>query len=289
MIVVTAASGRLGRIVATALANLGVAERVKLTSRDPSKLAEFEAQGFTTGRVDYGDQESMRAAFAGADTILLISMPGPVKERMSKHKNAFDEAKAAGIRRLVYTSRVNPTYESLYPFAPIHAYSEEYIRSIGLPATIVRNNEYVENVVKIVESNRDPSRLLLPGTRGKVPYIPVAEIAEILAKVTVEEGHLGKVYELNGPEALGRDDIAAIVGRATGRPAVASPISGDQFAEFMAELGRPAFIVEMVRGLHAAIDAGEFDTIYSDAECLLGRPVTPASEYLEKAFSGKTA
>jgi NAD(P)H dehydrogenase (quinone) len=285
MFVMTGANGRLGRTVAEMIARRGAAERVTLVTRDPSKVADLTAKGFKAVRADFADKESMRAAFAGATAALMISMPGPVEERKPLHRNAFDAAKEAKLGRLVYTSRVNPTYESLYPFAPVHAYSEEYLAALGLTTTIARNNEYTENVVKIIGGAKDPTKLLLPGATGKVPYIAVADVAEILAKLLLEDGHAGKVYELNGPDPVGRDDIAEIVGEATGRPTVALPITGEEFGQFTKEQGRPPFVVEMVIGLHAAIDAGEFEKVWPDAAQLLGRQPQSARDFLRAAFA----
>jgi uncharacterized protein YbjT (DUF2867 family) len=100
----------------------------------------------------------------------------------------------------------------------------------------------------------------------------------------LEDGHAGKVYELNGPEALSRSEIAEIVTQASGRRSIALPVSGEEFGEFMREQGRPPFVVEMVKGLHAAIDAGEFATVWPHAAQLLRRPTQSAREYLHKAF-----
>lgn len=285
MFVMTGANGRLGRLVATMLAKLGFADQVTLTTRDPAKVADLAALGFKAVRADFSDTASMRAAFSGAKAALMISMPGPVEERVPLHRNAFDAAKEAKLGRLVYTSRVHPTHDSLYPFAGIHAFSEDYLNSIGLPTTISRHNEYVENVVKIINGAKDPSQLMLPGAVGKVPYIAVAEIAEILAKLLVDDGHIGKVYELNGPEAIGRSDIAEIVAAASGRPTVALPVTREDFGQFMKDQGRPAYIVEMVMGLYDAIDAGEFAKVWPDAPKLLGRPTQSARDFLHKAFA----
>jgi NAD(P)H dehydrogenase (quinone) len=284
MIVMTGANGRLGRSVARMIARRGAAREVKLATRDPAKIADLTALGFTAVQADFADRKSMRAAFDGASAALMISMPGPVGERIPLHRNAFDAAADARVGRFIYTSRVNPSHESLYPFAEIHAFSEDYLRSSGLTTTIARNNEYVENVVKIIGSAKDPTQLMLPGATGKVPYIAVADIAEILALLLLEDGHAGKVYELNGPEALSRSEIAEIVTQASGRRTIALPVSGEEFGEFMREQGRPPFVVEMVKGLHAAIDAGEFATVWPDAAQLLGRPAQSPREYLHKAF-----
>jgi NAD(P)H dehydrogenase (quinone) len=283
-VVMTGANGRLGRSVARMIAKRGDADTVTLATRDPDKITDLVDLGFKAVRADFADPESMRTAFDGATTALVISMPGPIEERIPLHRNAFDAARDAQVGRLVYTSRVNPTYESLYPFARIHAFSEEYLKSIGLQTTIVRNTEYIENVVKIIGGAEDQSELLLPGATGKVPYIAVADVAEILSILLLEDGHGGKIYELNGPEALSRSDIADIVGHATGRPTVTLPVTAEEFGEFTRKQGRPAFVVEMVKGLHAAIDAGEFANVWPDAAQLLGRQPQSPRAYLRKAF-----
>lgn len=285
MIVMTGANGRLGRLVAKMLVKRGAASQVTLTSRDPAKITDLAAFGFRTMRADFSDPESMHAAFTGATTALMISMPGPIEERIPRHRNAFDAAKAARVGRLIYTSRVNPTFESLYPFAKIHAFSESYLKSTGLTTTIVRNNEYIENVVKLISEAKDPGNLMLPGATGKVAYIAVDEIAEILATLLLEEGHAGKTYELNGPEAISRSDIASLVSEATKRPTVAASVTREEFAQFLKGQGRPPFVVEMVKGLFDAIDAGEFAEVWPDADRLLGRPTQSPREYFRKAFA----
>jgi NAD(P)H dehydrogenase (quinone) len=177
MIVMTGANGRLGRAIAKALARRGAAPRVTLLSRDPSKLADLAALGFKTGRADFADPASLPTAFAGATTALISSVPGPIPERIPLHRNAFDAAQQAHVGRLIYTSRVNPAADSLYPFAEIHAFSEGYLKTTGLPTTIVRNNEYMENITKIVSGAKDPGKLLLPGATGGVAYIALTDIA----------------------------------------------------------------------------------------------------------------
>ena len=285
MIVMTGANGRLGRLVAKMLVKRGAVSQVTLTSRDPAKITDLAALGFRTVRADFSDPESMHAAFTGATTVLMISMPGPIEERIPRHRNAFDAAKAARVGRLIYTSRVNPSYESLYPFAKIHAFSESYLKSTGLITTIVRNNEYIENIVKLIREVKDPGKLKLPGATGKVAYIAVDEIAEILATLLLEDGHAGKIYELNGPEAISRSDIASLVSEATKRPTVAASITREEFAQFLKGQGRPPFVVEMVKGLFDAIDAGEFAKVWPDAPQLLGRPTQSPREYFHRAFA----
>jgi NAD(P)H dehydrogenase (quinone) len=272
MIVLTGANGRLGRLTALELAKRGMADQVRLTSRTPEKLEEFAQRGFKTVQADFGDAASLSAAFSGAQTVVMISMPGPIAERIPRHRACIDAARDAGVTRLVYTSRVNPAPDSLYPFAEIHDATEKAIAASGLSSTIMRNNEYIENILPAVEQAIESGKLVMPGATGRVAHVAVAEVAEALAIVATDDTHAGKVYEINGPKALSRADVADIATSIVGRNVTGTPPSAEEFADLRRAQGRPEFMVEMALGLFRAVDAGEFETVWPDLRNLLGRP-----------------
>jgi NAD(P)H dehydrogenase (quinone) len=286
MIVVTGANGRLGRLVAKALHAMGASAEVVLGSRNPSQISDLAELGFRTTRLDFADPEAMVATFSGADAVLMISTPGPIEQRVPLHRNAIAAARRAGVGHLVYTSRVNPVADSLYPFAPIHVFSEAGIVRSGLPATIVRNSEYVQNITWLIKAAAQSGELILPGASGRVAYADVTDIAEVLARIVTGDGHAGKIYEINGPDALTRDEIAALIARATGRPIAVRPITRDEYGAFMMENGRPPFVVEMLKGFYDAIDSGEFARLWPDAEQLLGRKPKSIKTYIEETLAG---
>lgn len=282
MIAITGANGRLGRLVASELARLNMIGEVVLTSRDPSKLDDLAALGFQTAYADFGDVQSMRSVFERVDTALMISMPGPVEERIPRHRNCVDAARDVGVGRLVYTSRVNPTLDSLYPFAEIHADTETYLKESGLTTTIIRNSEYLENIVPAIRDATKSGELIMPGAIGKVPHVAVTEIAEVLARVLVNKGHGNQIYELNAPEAMSRDDIAALIAMVAKRSVMGVPASAGEFGEIRRVQGRPQFMVEMAIGLFKAVDAGEFAKVWPDMETLLGRRPHSVREFILK-------
>src|SRR4051812_31775867 len=100
-IVVTGATGHLGRLVVESLLERGVpAADIVATGRDIAKIADL---GVTARSAPYEDPEALRAAFAGADTLLLIS-GSEVGVRLAQHRNVIEAAKAAGVGRILYTS-----------------------------------------------------------------------------------------------------------------------------------------------------------------------------------------
>jgi NAD(P)H dehydrogenase (quinone) len=94
------------------------------------------------------------------------------------------------------------------------------------------------------------------------------------------DGHKGNVYELSGPEALDRDEIAAVLSEAVGRPVVAPAHSREEFGAVVAAQGRPDFMMDMFKGLYDASAAGEWRATSKDPELLKGRPATSLSDYI---------
>jgi NAD(P)H dehydrogenase (quinone) len=302
MLVITGANGRLGRLIVGELAKAGHSSNVRLATRDPEKVRDLTKLGFEAVAADFNDSNSLDAAFKQASTILLISATGATETRLPLHKNAIDAAIRAKPQRIVYTSRVNPTEQSIYAYAPIHAFSEARLLHSGIPYTIARNNEYSENLSFSIKEALENGKIMLPGSTGKVPYISVADIARVMAKLLINEKHLAdekhlaneehlanekhrnKIYEINGPEALDPAAISQLLEAASKRPIKHLKSNADEYAARVESRGRPPFMVAMIKTLHQAIDAGEFATVYNDAQTILGEPPESLSHYIQRVY-----
>ncbi|HMH59377.1 MAG TPA: NAD(P)H-binding protein, partial [Galbitalea sp.] len=118
-IVVTGASGHLGHLIVEGLLREGVAPTAIIAgARNVDKLADFASRGVDVRRLDYTDAASLTSAFAGADTLMLVS-GSEVGQRATQHAAAIDAAVAAGIGRIVYTSAPRATDTELV-VAPEH-------------------------------------------------------------------------------------------------------------------------------------------------------------------------
>jgi len=284
MMVITGANGRLGRSIATELSQSGHSHGVRLTTRTPEKAEDLKALGFDIVKADFGNSESLTTAFQAAKTILIISATGSAKDRIPLHKNVIEAAIAAKPERIIYTSRVNPSPDSVYAYASIHALSESLICNSGIPFTVVRNNEYSENLSFSINEALQSGTIALPGSTGKVPYISVADIARVIARLLTETGHTNKIYELNGPEALSPLEIAQALENACGTPIKRLTTSADEYATRVKARGRPQFVVDMIKTLHNAIDLQEFSTVYHDAKNILGEEPESLSHYLKRVY-----
>lgn len=281
---ITGANGRLGRAVAQALAEDDLAGEVVLITRDPSRVSDLADLGFAVRAADFGDRASLERALQGVEDLLLISATGPARERIPLHRNAIDALVGAGVPRVVYTSRVAPRAISAYPFAAIHADSEERLRGSGASWTFLRNNEYSENLGPWLQEAATTGELRF-GAKGPIAFVSRADVIEAAIAALTTDGNEMRVYELSGPEALNRGQLASALSAAVGRPVTASNGSREEYGAVLESQGRPSFIVEMGKGLYEASAAGEWaSTTPPDVVQLLGHSLTPVSGYIEGTF-----
>ncbi|MDE2367266.1 MAG: SDR family oxidoreductase [Betaproteobacteria bacterium] len=281
MIVITAASGKLGRAVADELSRRFSVSEIKLAARTPAKLEVWKNRGMNVVRADYDDPASLNAAFAGAEAVLLISSDGPNDVRIRHHRNGIDAAKRTGVKRIVYTSFVNPTPQSKFVWAILHAETEPYLKASGIPYTILRDNQYASNLDGLIVQATETGVFALAGATGKVAYVTHADIAASAAAVLTQRGHEYKTYELTGPEALDGFQIAAIISEAAGRPIRAVDLAPEIAAENLRAAGLPEYAVEGIVSMYAAAQAGEYATVSHDVKLLSGHPATPIRAHIK--------
>ena len=286
MIVISAASGRLGQAAITELVKHVSAANIRLAARAPAKLDTWKSRGAEVVHADYDDSASLEAAFAGAEALFLISSEGPNEVRIRHHKNAIDAAGRAGVQHILYTSFVNPTTESRFTWAIPHAETEPYLKACGIPYTILRDNQYAANLGGFISQAKETGVFALPGAKGKVAYVTHKDIAAVAAAVLTQRGHEGKTYELTGPEALDGFEIAAIISQATGREIKATDPALEEAAAHFRAMGLPEFAVEGLVSMYAAAEAGEYAMVTQDVEMLAGRPAESVRTYIVEAVSG---
>jgi NAD(P)H dehydrogenase (quinone) len=158
MIAVTGAAGRLGVKVATRLAKLGVKQR--LIVRDPARAPNLSGAEVACAS-SYGDAIAMGKALKGVVTLFLISARDrfgillmsalkketpPPYDRLQQHVTAIDVAAAVGVKRIVYLSAINAAADATFILSKDHYYTEEHIRTIGVPFTSLRMSLYTDHV-----------------------------------------------------------------------------------------------------------------------------------------------
>jgi len=282
-IVVTGATGHLGRLIVEALLRDGTnPAHIVAAGRAVEKLDDLAAKGVRVARIDYTDPASLAAAFEGASTLMLVS-GSEVGQRFAQHSAAIDAAKAAGISRIVYTSAPAATTSALI-LAPEHKATEEYLEASGVPFTILRNGWYTENYVQAAQQGAATGVIAASVGEGTVSSASRADYADAAAAVLVSDGHDGAVYELSGDTAWGFAELAATVAELAGKEVTYSALTPEQHAETLTGFGLDEGTVGFVVALDGNIRDGLLGHTPGDLSRLIGRPTTPLKTTLAEAL-----
>ena len=218
-IVITGASGAFGRMAAERLLAKVDPAQLVLVTRNPAALAQFAARGATVRHGDFDKPESLPAAFAGGEQLLLISTLDVGERRRRQHQTAIDGAVAAGVRHVVYTSSVG-----IHPRSPAfviedHLFTEEALRRSGLAFTFMRDAQYAEVITTMIAPGAVASgEWLSSAADGCMAFVSKKDCVAAAVAVLTTPGHEGAVYEITGPELLSFADCARIAAEVTGRP-----------------------------------------------------------------------
>jgi NAD(P)H dehydrogenase (quinone) len=266
MIIVTGATGQLGRAVVERLLDRLPAGQIGVSVRDPKKAQDLEERGVQVRRGDFEEPSSLTRAFAGASQVLIVS--GPAESE--PHRAAIEAAKAVHAKRILYTSHMGANLRS--PFQPMrtHAETERDLQASGIPFTSLRNGFYATTAIQIMGGALHTGRLAVPED-GPVSWTGHADLAEAAAIALTRDGLLdGITPPLTGPQALDFADIARIASELTGREITRVAVSGEEWTAGLVSHGVPEADATMLLGMFAASRQGEFAAVDPALADLLG-------------------
>jgi NAD(P)H dehydrogenase (quinone) len=274
MIVVTGATGQLGRLVVDGL--LAKTSQVVAAVRDPRKAGDLAARGVQVREADYDRPETLATAFAGAEKVLLISSSTP-GQRLAQHEAVVKAAQEAGARHLVYTSVLAADTTKLF-VAPDHKATEQVIRDAGIPFTFLRNGWYTENYAQTVQQALATGSFAGSAGEAGLGAVPRIDFAEAAVAVLTGDGHAGKTYELAGDTPWNYADFAAAITEAAGTPVTYQDVSPQQHRQLLVAAGLPEPVADMLVDADRGIRDGELAATTGDLRSLIGRPTTPLAD-----------
>lgn len=287
MIVVTGASGQLGRLVVEFLLQRLPAEQLVAAVRNPQKVADSAARGVRVRQADYTDPASLRGAFAGARQVLLIS-GSEVGQRVPQHAAVIDAAQAAGVTRLLYTSLLHADTSPL-ALAEEHRQTERLIRDSGLEYVLLRNGWYTENYLASVPAALTHQALLGSAGTGRIASAARADYAEAAAIALTQPHTSGTVFELAGDEAYTLAEFAAVIGEAAGQPVVYQDLLPAEYAAVLEQAGLPAGFAQLLADSDVGASQGALFDETGDLRRLLGHATTPWRDMVRAVVAGLSA
>jgi NAD(P)H dehydrogenase (quinone) len=239
-IVISGASGDLGRRVADQILETRPDAELTLVTRSPEKLAHRISGRVDVRRGDYTDPGSLAAAYEGGGTLLMISGLN-LGRRVGEHRNAIAAAKRAGIAQIVYTSvlGINPNNPALS--AKDHYQTEADLRASGVPAVILRDALYAEIVTNFVIRAALPfGRFNMAAGDGRLSPVSKLDVVRCVTECVMRAVHYaGSVFEVTGPELLSLMDIARIASEHHGSPMEYDAVTPEERLAFFDSIGYP--------------------------------------------------
>ena len=265
VILVIGARSKTGQELVRLLREANVPARLLTRSSEPT-------DGPDTVVGDLAKPASLDAAMSGVDKVFLLSTPA--HDERAWHRNAVDAAKRAGVGQLVRNSILGADPKSPARFVRHHGLADGDLRESGVPYTILRPNMYMHNVSVFWPPTIDPQgNYYAPVGDARISMVDVRDVAAVAFAALTENGHLGKAYDLTGPEALSHAEAADRLGAQLGRSVRYVPVDDDSARSAMLGAGLNEWfasgLIELyqnyrrsgIDGYAARVDLATFDAV----------------------------
>lgn len=283
MIVVTGATGQLGRLVITALLKTVPAAQIVAAVRRPEAAADLAALGVQVRAADYNQPASLDAAFQGAQKVLLISS-SEVGQRVDQHRQVIEAARRAGVQLLAYTSVLRAEGSPL-ALAAEHVATEALLKASGLPHVLLRNGWYTENYLASVGAALQHGALIGSAGEGRIATAARADYAEAAAAVLTTPDQAGRVYELAGDQAFTLAEFAAELSRLSGKTVPYVDLPQAEYAAALEGAGLPGPFAALLADSDVGASKGALFDDQGQLSRLIGRATTPWTVMLKAALA----
>jgi NAD(P)H dehydrogenase (quinone) len=283
-ILVTGASGHLGRLVIDALLKTQPASQIVAAARNTAKVKDLAARGVSVREADYDRPGTLDAALAGIDKVLLISS-SEIGKRTRQHKAVIESANRGGVKLIAYTSVLHAD-TSVLGLAEEHRQTEEALRASGVQFVLLRNGWYTENYAASIPSAIEHGAFLGSAKDGRISSATRQDYAEAAAAVLLSSEDLaGSIFELSGDASYTLADLAAEVSRQSGKTVVYKDLPAEEYRAVLVGAGLP----EPIAALLADSDVGASKgALFDDSHALsrlIGRPTTSLATVIASTLS----
>lgn len=274
MILVTGATGQVGREAAAALLSGG--DRVRVLVRDPAAAEGLAGADVAQGTFE--DEASIVRAMPGIDVLLLAGRDNP--GQVEQHERVLRAAENAGVGHVVKLSAVGASATSPIELMRHHAILEQRVRDGSMHWTVARPHLFLQNLLRAADVVRATGRLSAPMGDARAPLVDTRDVGAALAAIlAAPERHEGATYSLTGPVAVGYHDVAAAMSRMTRRPIEYVAVAPDDRERELLAAGVPPWRARDLAGIASAYSEKEW-AVTPELRELLGRPPRSLEQFL---------
>jgi uncharacterized protein YbjT (DUF2867 family) len=288
MILLTGASGTVGGAVLHELRRSGAAFKAMYRSEIDAAKAPAGTQRVIA---DFANKDSLRGAVVGVDEVFLVCAPIP--QLVELEGNMIDVCQEEGVRGVVLNSSLGAgDYDKSFP--SWHAQVEQKLQGTKLNYVMLRPNGFMQNIVAFdAPTIRAQGAFYAALDAAKISLVDVRDVGAAAARIlSAPETHAGKTYELNGPEAVTSEEVAARISRIVGRTVKYVDVPEQALRESMVSAGTPEWLATALVDLQRYYVTGKCAQATDVLPKLLGRPSRTLDQFLEEnedAFRAQAA
>jgi NAD(P)H dehydrogenase (quinone) len=285
-ILVTGATGQLGREVVNQLLDKVKANDIHALVRDTAKADDLKSKGVSLVKGDYTNYESLVDAFTGVEKLYFVSS-SDVMNRLTQHENVVKAADAAKVGHIFYTSAQRKSEDGTSPIGIVgdaHWKTDILLKKSGLTYTILKHALYADILPMFMGEKVLETGIYLPAGDGKVSFATRKDMASVASVVLTTAGHENKVYEIAGETSYSFKDVAEILSDLSGKNVAYISPSAEEFSEVLRGKGLPEQMIMGTVTFCQAIAQGEFDFPNGTLKKLLGRDPQSVRDYLKTAY-----
>lgn len=270
MMLITGASGTVGRAVLDKVAKSGQKHRAMYRSKDDAAKAPAGTEAVIA---DFSDKPSLLSALRGVESVYLVCSPIP--DLVQLEINVIEASQSAGVQRIVLNSALGAG-DHPKSFPSWHRKVEDKLKSTKMKHCILRPNSFLQNILTYyAPSIRTQGVFYGSYGNARISYLDVRDIAVVAAKALLGGQHDGKTYELNGPGALTCAEVAEKISRHAVISARYVDIPVEAQRRAMLDQGMPAWQVTALQELQEYYTGGKGGALDGVLQGLLGRaPIT---------------
>ncbi|MFJ7059950.1 SDR family oxidoreductase [Streptomyces microflavus] len=273
MILVTGATGNIGRELLRQLHADGRAPGVRALTRDAGRAGPVVPEGVSVVEGDLGRVETLKPALDGVRSLFLTAGAGA-------DAGVLEAARGAGVEHVVLVSSITVvTHPHLGP-AQANLAVESRLRESGMEWTVLRPTQFASNTLWWADSVREESVVRVPYADTGLPTVHPADIASVARAALTGPVHRGRTYPLTGPERITPRQQAGELGRVLGREVACVGIGREAaFGPLVAMMG--AEVANSVLDLMGGDVNDELLAVHDTVSRVTGSPARPYRHWAE--------
>ncbi|MFB6150243.1 MAG: NmrA family NAD(P)-binding protein [Haloarculaceae archaeon] len=270
-VLVTGATGTVGRHVVAALADADAT--VRAATRDPDAAREELDAADEYVALDFDRRGTWVDALSGVDGVFLVRPPTVATATVG----AFAET-AGCADRIAYLSTLGAGKNPLIP----HHRIEKRVAASDANHTLLRASFFAQNLHEVHRRDVvEDDEIRVPAGDGETSFVDARDVAAVAARALTEPGHRNRAYDLTGPGALTYDEVAAVLSDVLDREITYPSPSIPDYVRHMRDRGEPLPFVALTVGIYTTARLGLAGRVTDDAERVLGRPPRDLRTYVE--------